>query len=112
MSRVDITLNISLDDFELIKVGKNIYTTHQSIYREQPNLHFISEEGLQILKKYEGELTSDIIEEWLILSKALDQTCGYSNQWDDNKILQELIKGEKHPVSWYVHNCEAVYFPI
>ncbi len=112
MSRIDFTLNISLDSSELIKVGEHIYTTHESIYREQPTLHFISEEGLQILKKYEGQLTSAIIEEWLVLSKALDQTCGYSSQWDDDKIITELIKGEKHSVSWYVHHCEVVHLPI
>ncbi len=105
MARVDFTLNISLDDSEFLQADEHIYTTHESIYREEPTLHFITEECLAILKKFEGRLSSKMIEEWLVLSRALDQTSSYSYNWDDIKILEELIKGENHPVSWYAHNC-------
>jgi hypothetical protein len=110
MSKVDFSLNISLDTSEFIQVGDNIYTTHDSLNRELPSIHFIGEKCLNTLKKFEGQLTQNIIEEWLLLSRALDQTCSFESQWDDLKIIETLIKGEEHPVSWYVHNCtmEAV----
>jgi len=105
MSKVDFSFNISLDDSEFIQVGEDIYTTHESLNREQPSIHFIGIKCLSILKHFEGRLTQKIINEWFLLSKALDQTCSYENRWDDKKIIEELISGEQHPVSWYVHNC-------
>lgn len=105
MSKVDFSFNITLDDEEFIKVGEEIYTTHESLKREEPSIHFIEKKCLHILKKFEGRLTSKVINEWLLLSKAMDQTCSYENSWDDEKIIGELINGEQHPVSWYVHNC-------
>ncbi len=105
MSTVDLSLNISLDDSEFIQVEDHIYTTHESLNREEPTLHFIGTNCLSILKKFEGRLTRNIIDEWLLLSKALDQTCSFSNRWNDEKIIEELIQGVEHPVSWYVHNC-------
>ena len=105
MSKVDFSFNISLDDQEFIQVGDHIYTTHESLNREQPSVHFIGTKCLSILKTFEGRLTHNVISEWLLLSKALDQTCNFGNRWDDYKIIEELIRGEEHPVSWYVHNC-------
>ncbi len=105
MTKVDLSLNISLDDSEFIQVGENIYTTHESLKREQPNIHFIGTKCLETLKKFEGKLSPKIIEEWLLLSKALDQTCSFENSWDDSKIIQELIRGAEHPISWFAHNC-------
>ncbi len=107
MSKVDFSFNITLDDTEFIQVGKHIYTTHESLNREEPLIHFIGSKCLSILKKFEGRLTPKVINEWLLLSKALDQTCSYGNRWDDEKIIEELIRGEEHPVSWYVHNCSV-----
>lgn len=105
MSKVDFSFNITLDDKEFIKVGEDIYTTHESLNREQPSIHFIATKCLSLLKKFEGRLTTKLIDEWLLLSRAMDQTCSYENRWDDEKIIEELIRGEEHPVSWYVHNC-------
>jgi hypothetical protein len=105
MSKVNFSLNINLDTSEFIQVGDNIYTTHDSLNRELPSIHFIGKKCLKTLKNFEGKLTKKIIEEWLLLSRALDQTCSFENQWDDNKIIDSLIKGEEHPVSWYVQNC-------
>ncbi|MGQ1784115.1 MULTISPECIES: hypothetical protein [unclassified Saccharicrinis] len=107
MANVDLSVKISLDDSQFIQVGEHIYTTLECINNEEQSIHFIEEKCLHILKKFEGRLTDKIIKDWLILSKALDQTCGYSNRWDDDKIIEELIRGEEHPVSWYVQNCCA-----
>ncbi len=105
MSNVNLSLKISLDDSQFIQVGDDIYTTLDSIKNEEQCIHFMGEKCLDILKAFEGRLTNKIIKDWLILSKALDQTCSYSNRWDDGKIIEELISGEEHSVSWYVHNC-------
>ncbi|WP_066629215.1 hypothetical protein [Labilibacter marinus] len=105
MSQVDITLKITLDDSEFVQVGEHIYTTYESLTREEPTIHFIGNKCLNILKQFEGRLTLKVIKEWQLLSRALDQTCSYSNRWNDEKIIEELINGEEHPVSWYVHNC-------
>jgi len=105
MSKVDFSFNISLDDEEFIQVGDHIYTTHESLNKEKPSIHIIGSKCLSILKHFEGRLTQQIINEWFLLSKALDQTSSYENRWDDYKIIEELIRGEEHSVSWYVHNC-------
>ncbi len=107
MSRVDLSLNISLDDSEFIQVGEHIYTTHESLKREQPSIHFIGTNCLDTLKKFEGRLTPRIIDEWLLLSRALDQTCSFENRWNDDLIIEELIKGVEHPVSWYAKHCSV-----
>ncbi len=105
MNKVDFSFNITLDESEFVKVGDDIYTTGESIIREEPSIHFICDRGLMILKQFEGKLNKAVVDEWLLLSKAMDQTCSYGNKWDDVKILQELIKGEQHPISWYVNHC-------
>ncbi len=105
MSKVDLSLNISLDDSEFIQVGDFIYTTHESLKREQPYIHFIGTNCLTTLKKYEGRLTAKIIDEWLLISRALDDISCFENRWDDDLIIEELIKGVEHPVSWYAKNC-------
>ncbi len=105
MSRVDLSLNISLDDTEFIQVGDFIYTTHESLKREQPYIHFIGTKCLAVLKKFEGRITPRIIDEWLLISRALDDiSCG-ENRCDDELIIEELIKGMEHPVSWYAKHC-------
>ncbi|MCW3805902.1 hypothetical protein [Plebeiibacterium marinum] len=105
MSKVDFSFNISLDDSEFIQVGDNIYTTQESIHREQPAIHFIGSRCLDILKHFEGRLTTKIINDWLLLIKAMDQTTSSRNKWDNYKIIEELINGQDHSVSWYVNNC-------
>lgn len=105
MSKVDLAVKISLDDSQFVQVGDHIYTMLECISNDEQSIHFIGEKCLNLLKSFEGRLTNKIIKEWLVLSRALDQTCSYSNRWDDSKILEQLIQGEEHPVSWYVHNC-------
>lgn len=107
MSQVDFTFTISLDDKEFIKVDDHVYTTRCSLQREEPKIHMIEMCCLSLLKEFEGRLTQPVVEEWLLLSKALDQSCSFENKWDDKKILQELIDGAEHSVSWYANNCRV-----
>ena len=47
------------------------------------------------------------VKEWLLLSYAMDQSCSYHSKWDDYKILEELVAGREHTVSWYIENCHS-----
>lgn len=107
MSKVDLSLKITLDNSQFVQVGDHIYTMLECISDDEQSIHFIGEKCLSLLKNFEGQLSNKIIKEWLVLSKALDQTCSYSNRWDDNKIIEQLIQGNEHSVSWYVHNCSV-----
>ena len=108
MTQVTLKFTVNLDESEFVEVEGNIYTTHRFLAREEPQIHLINPGCLNILKKFEGRLTEDAIKEWLLLSRALDQTCSYHNNWNDEKIIEELIAGREHPVSWYVDNCQLV----
>jgi hypothetical protein len=105
MGKINFTFNISLDENEFVRVDDQLFTTRETLRREEPKVHLINAAFLQLLKSFDGRLTMKAVEEWMLLSRALDQTCSFENCWDDRKILEELIKGEDHPVSWYVKNC-------
>ena len=106
MSKVTFNFSLTLDEHEFIKVEDDFYTTRHFLLREEPRIHLIEPGCLKVLKQFEGRLTQKVINEWLLLSRALDQTCSFLNKWDDNKIFQELIAGNEHPVSWYVDHCQ------
>ncbi|MCT4589477.1 MAG: hypothetical protein N4A71_16750 [Carboxylicivirga sp.] len=105
MSQVSFTFTVMLEENEFIKVDDHLYTTRCSLQREEPKIYMLEKCCLDVLKQFEGKLTQPIVEEWLLLSKALDQSCSFESKWDDKKILQELIEGAEHPVSWYAKNC-------
>ncbi len=107
MSEVKLTLNVVLDDDEFIKVNEHVYTTKSSLETEEAKIHVVDKCCLKVLKEFEGKLTKDIVDEWLLLSKALDQSCSYENRWDDRKMLKELVDGKSHPVSWYASHCRV-----
>jgi hypothetical protein len=107
MAQVNFTFNISLDESEFIQVEDLIYTTKETLARQEPRVQIICQNCLNILKDFEGRITKAVVDEWLLLSRALDQTCSYQNKWDDKMILEELIAGREHPVSWYVKNCQV-----
>ncbi|TAJ15634.1 hypothetical protein DMA11_00035 [Marinilabiliaceae bacterium JC017] len=107
MSKVNFTFNITLDDSEFIQVEDHLFTTRASLLKQEHKVDLIGPGCLTILKKFEGQLTMAVVNEWLLLSKALDQTCSFHSKWDDRKILEELIAGHEHPVSWYVQNCQV-----
>ncbi|WP_016776908.1 hypothetical protein [Anaerophaga thermohalophila] len=102
------TFEVTLDSDEFVKVEDHLFTTHESLLREEPKIYLIGKGCLRILKEFEDQLTMKSLNEWMLLSRALDQTCGFETAWDDRKILQELVTGRDHPVSWYAHNCKAV----
>ncbi|ASB49814.1 hypothetical protein [Alkalitalea saponilacus] len=108
MGKINFTFNIALDEQEFVRVDDYIFTTRETLRREEPKVQLICEKFLSTLKEFEGQLTMKIVEEYLLLSKALDQTCSFENNWDDKKILTELINGADHPVSWYARNCKVV----
>jgi hypothetical protein len=106
MSHVTLNFSITLNSDEFVRVGDDIYTTRSSIAREQPSVHFIEKSGVVFLKKYESLLSPEMVNEWLLISAALDQVCSYETSWNDDKIMEELIAGREHPVSWYFENCQ------
>jgi len=108
MSQITFNFKLTLNESEVIRVEDDIYTTHQFLAREEPKFHLIDAGCLRILKKFEGRLSTKVINEWLLLSKALDQTCSYLKRWDDEKIVEELIMGHEYPVSWYFDHCQMI----
>ncbi len=105
---MNFTFNITLDEDEFIRVDDHVFTTREILCREEPKVHLINCRFLGLLKEFEGRLTMKALDEWILLSRALDQTCSFGTHWDDRKILEELITGREHPVSWYAKNCKAV----
>ncbi len=106
MGKMSFTFNITLDENEFLRVDDHLYTSRETLSREEPKVHLINSRFLVLLKEFEGRLTMKALDEWMLLSRALDQTCSFENKWDDRKILDELIKGHEHPVSWYAKNCK------
>ncbi len=100
-------LNLNMDADEFIEVDGHLYACKDTIKRETNQLHPISEECLKLLKEFEGKLTQKIIHEWLTLTRALDQSCSYEDQWDDRIILHELIEGRRHSIAWYADHCKS-----
>lgn len=107
MSQVNFTFTVMLDENEFIRIDDHLYTTRGSLQREEPMIHMIDNCCLKVLKEFEGKLNQPMVEEWLLLTKALDQSCSFERQWDDKKILQEIITGKEHPVSWYAKHCQV-----
>lgn len=107
MSKVNLTLNVVLDEGEFVKIDEHVYTTKASLQNEETKVHIVDKCCLEILNDFKGKLNKQIVDEWLLLSRALDQSCNYENSWDDRKILEELIEGSEHSVSWYALNCRA-----
>jgi hypothetical protein len=97
---------ITLDEDEFLQVGNHIFTTHESLKKEEPTINFIHPKCLKILKEFEGRLNMKVVKEWRLLSRALDQSCSFRSSWDDHKIIEELIAGREHSISWYVENCQ------
>jgi hypothetical protein len=108
MAKKTFKFSITLDEKEFIQVEDHVYTTRESLKREETKLECIGARCISILKEFEGRLTMKVVKEWLLLTYALDQSCSYHSIWDDHKILEELIAGNEHPVSWYVENCHRV----
>jgi hypothetical protein len=108
MAKKTFEFSITLDNKEFIEVEDHIFTTHESLKREELKIECIGARCLSILKEFEGRLTMKAVKEWLMLSVALDQSCSYHSNWDDHKILEELIAGNEHPISWYVENCHRL----
>lgn len=107
MSEVNFTLNVVLDEDEFVQIDEHVYTTKASLQREEIKIHIVDNCCLKVLKEFEGKLTQQVVDEWLLLSRALDMSCCYENSWDDRKILKQLIEGSKHSVSWYAANCRV-----
>jgi hypothetical protein len=105
MGNVTYNFSVTLDSDEFIKVEDHIFTTKSSLKKEEHKIDIIGYRCLQVLKDFEDSLTMNIVNEWLLTSRALDQTCSFHAKWDDHKILEELIAGRDHPLSWYVKNC-------
>lgn len=97
---------ITLDENEFIQVEDHIFTSKEILKKEKPNMDMIGPKYLKLLKEFKGEMTMKAVKEWLLLSLALDQCCSYHTRWDDHKILEELLAGREHSISWYIENCQ------
>jgi len=98
--------SVTLDEAEFIQVENHIFTTREILKRELPNIDMIGPKYLKMLKSLKiSNLTMSAVREWLLLSLALDQCCSYHSEWDDHKILEELVAGREHSISWYMDNC-------
>ncbi len=102
------TISITLEPDEYLKVGEDLYTSREYLVTNDLKMHIICRKGLELLKEFEGRLTPKIINEWILLSKALDQVCSFEAEWNDRMILKELVDGKEYPVSWYVEHCQMV----
>jgi hypothetical protein len=107
MTKKTFKFNITIDENDFIQVEDHIYTTRDILKREEPNVEIINPKYLKLLKEFEGRLTMKAVKEWLLLSYALDQSCSYHSKWDDHKILDEILAGREHTVTWYVENCHS-----
>ncbi len=106
MAKEKYTVSITLEPDEYLKVGEDLYTSREFLISDDLKIHLICRKGLELLKEFEGKLTPRIVNEWILLSRALDQTCNYETKWNDRMIIKELIAGKEYPVSWYVSNCK------
>lgn len=106
MTKKIFRFSIELEEDEFIEVEDHIFTTHEILKREEHNVVIIGQKFLETLKEFSGQLTMKAVEEWLLLSHAMDQSCSYRIKRDDHKILEEIIAGHEHSISWYVENCQ------
>ncbi len=105
MAKKTFKFSITLDEHEYVQIEDHVYTTHEILKREDPKIEIIGPRYLQLLKEFEGRLTMKVVREWLLLSYALDQSCSYHSKWNDHKIIEELLAGQEHSISWYIENC-------
>ncbi len=107
MAQKTFNFSVTLDENEFVQVEDHIFTTREILKKEQPNVDMIGPKYLKLLKNLEiDNLTMQAVKEWLLLSLALDQCCSYHSKWDDHKILEELVAGREHSISWYMDNCQ------
>ena len=107
MAKKTFNFTVTLDEDDFVQVEDHIFTTKEIIKQEEPNVDLIGPKYLKLLKALHIEnLTMKAVREWLLLSLALDQCCSYHSNWDDQKILEELVAGREHSISWYIDNCQ------
>jgi len=107
MAQKTFNFSVTLDEDEFVQVEEHIFTTREILKKEQPNVDMIGPKYLKLIKNLEiKNLTMQAVKEWLLLSLALDQCCSYHSNWDDHKILEELVAGREHSISWYMDNCQ------
>lgn len=107
MAKRTFNFSVTLDESEFVQVENHIFTTKEILKRGEPNVDMIEPKYLKLLKTLEvGNLTMKAVKEWLLLTLALDQCCSYHSKWDDRKILEELVAGREHSISWYIDNCQ------
>ncbi len=106
MAQKTFNFTVTLDEDEFVQVEDHIFTTKEILKREEPNVDMIGPKYLILLKNLDmSNLTMKAVREWLLLSLALDHCCSYHSKWDDHKILEELVAGREHSISWYMDNC-------
>lgn len=105
MTTIDLKVTLQLEEDDYFKVGDHIFTTNESLKSIEEKLHFCGSGAIQSFKEYENLLTMDIMNSWCRLIQALNQTTSCCAEWDNRKIICELIEKREHPVSWYVKNC-------
>lgn len=106
MTTIDLKTTLNLKEDEYFRVEDHIFTTNEKALPMEGKIHFCGNCAMKIFKEFEGQLTMKIMQDWIKLSRALDQATSYEHQWDECKIVKELISGIEHPVSWYVKNCQ------
>lgn len=107
MAEKVLNISVVMDEEDFVQVEDHIFTTKEILKRELPNVDLIGPKYLKLLKRLDVKnITMKAVKEWLLLSLALDQCCSYHSEWDDNKILEELIAGREHSVLWYMDNCQ------
>ena len=106
MTKKIFRFSITFDENEFIEVEDHVFTTHEILKREEHNIVMIGQKCLETLKEFKGKLTMKAVQEWLLLSHAMDQSCSYRIQRDDHKIIEEILAGRDHSISWYVENCQ------
>jgi hypothetical protein len=107
MAEKTFNFSVTLDEDEFVQVEDHIFTTREILKREEPNVDMIGPKYLKLLKTLAVEnITMKAVKEWLLLSLALDHCCSYHSRWDDQKILEELVAGREHSISWYMDNCQ------
>ena len=107
MAQKTFNFSVTLDEDEFVQVEEHIFTTREILKKEQPNVDMIGPKYLKLIKNLEiKNLTMKAVKEWILLSLALDQCCSYHSEWDDHKILEELVAGREHSILWYMENCQ------
>ena len=80
MTKKTFKFSLTLDEKEFIQVEDHVYTTHESLKREELNIECIGARCLSILKEFEGRLTMKVVKEWLMLSVRVGSKLQLSQQ--------------------------------